>query len=261
MVRQLLPFVLLILAVAAWSAEDSRPASFDHPEPDRQLAKVFVFPKEVKGKVELVLDCMSTIQPSGKLKDTGCYTRNQYEQAFASQVVKASKRARMIPALVEGKSYEIYMQFRIVFAADGYKKKKIEVEDEDDKKAVKAAEKEAERQAQLARNKRVRIFANPGYEENVLAYGIDHVAGQRVIGKNEPWNKACPSHAKYRVFARAYLGEDGKAESPSIEFGDGLRPIASCLDAIKLTIVTSLYTPAMADRVPVPSTYVELFGN
>jgi len=257
----LLPMVLLVLAGAGWTAEETRPASFDHPEPDRQLQRVIVFPREIKGKVELVLDCVARIQPNGKLKDTGCYTDNQYQQAFTSQVIKASSRARMAPALVNGKPYEIYMQFRIAFAADEYKKKKIEVEDEDDKKAVKAAEKEAEKAAQLARNMRTRIFPNPGYEENVLAYGIDHVAGQRVIGKKEPWNEACPSRAHYRLLVRAYLGEDGKADNPSIEFGDGIRPIASCLDAIKATIVNSLYVPAMADGVPVPSTYIELFGN
>jgi hypothetical protein len=261
MIKRFPPLALLIFAGAAWPAEGSRPASFDHPEPDRQFAKVIVFPREVKGKVELVLDCVARIQPSGRLKETGCYSENQYEQAFTSQVIKASSRARMIPALVNGKPYETYMQFRIAFAADEYKKKKIEVEDEDDKKAVKAAEKEAEKTAQLARNMRVRIFPNPGYQENVLAYGIDHVAGQRVIGKNEPWNEACPSRAHYRVIARAYLGEDGRADNPSIEFGNGIRPIASCLDAIKQTLVDSLYTPAMSEGAAVPSTYVELFGN
>jgi hypothetical protein len=261
MFKRLLPCALLIFAAAAWSAEGSRSASFDHPESDRQFENVIVFPREVKGKVELVLDCVARIQPNGRLKDTGCYTDNQYQQAFTSQVIKASSRARMIPALVNGEPYEIYMQFRIAFAAEEYKKKKIEVEDKEDKKAVKAAEKEADNAAQLARNMRVRIFPNPGYQENVVAYGIDHVAGQRVIGKKEPWNKACPSRAHYRVIARAYLGEDGKADNPSIEFGDGIRPIASCLDAIKETLTNSLFTPAMADGVAVPSTYVELFGN
>ena len=261
MFKRLLPTALLIFACAGWAAEGSRPASFDHPEADRQLEKVIVFPKEIKGKVELVLDCVARIQPSGRLKDTGCYTDNQYQQAFTSQVIKAASRARMIPALIDGTSYEIYMQFRIAFAAEEYKKKKIEVEDKDDKKAVKAAEKEAEKAANLARNMRARIFPNPGYEENVVAYGIDHVAGQRVIGKDEPWNKACPSRAHYRVLVRAYLGEDGKADNPSIEFGNGIRPIASCLDAIKATIINSLFVPAMSDDVPVPSTYVEQFGN
>ena len=261
MFKRLLPTALLIFTCAGWAAEGSRPASFEHPEADRQLARVIVFPKEIKGKVELVLDCVARIQPSGRLKDTGCYTDNQYQQAFTSQVIKASSRARMIPALIDGTSYEVYMQFRIAFAAEEYKKKKIEVEDEDDKKAVKAAEKEAEKAANLARNMRARIFPNPGYEENVVAYGIDHVAGQRVIGKDEPWNKACPRRAHYRVSVRAYLGEDGKADNPSIEFGNGIRPIASCLDAIKATIIDSLFVPAMSDGVPVPSTYVELFGN
>ena len=104
------------------------------------------------------------------------------------------------------------------------------------------------------------LYLNPGYEENVLEYGYDPIAGQRVIGK-EPWQEICPSRAKYTLFVRAYLSEEGQAASPSIEFGNGIRPVATCLDAIKNTIVTSAYAPAMADGVPVPSTYTELFGN
>ena len=183
-----------------------------------------------RGKVALVLHCVSRIQPSGKMKDTGCFTQNQFEQSFNSQVVRAAKKARMIPALINGKAYEIYLQFRVEFAA--------------------------EKDEML-----VRLYPNTGYEENVLEYGANHSGGQRAIGRKEPWNDACPSHAKYTVWVRAYLGEDGRAASPSIEFGNGLRPISTCLDAIKQTIINSKYAPAMSNGVFVPSTYVELFGN
>jgi hypothetical protein len=57
------------------------------------------------------------------------------------------------------------------------------------------------------------------------------------------------------------LSEEGNAESPTIEFGNGIRPVAACLEAIKQTIVTGQYTPAMAEGVPVPSTYIEAFSN
>ena len=77
------------------------------------------------------------------MKDTGCFTQNQFEQSFNSQVVRAAKKARMIPALINGKAYEIYLQFRVEFAA--------------------------EKDEML-----VRLYPNTGYEENVLEYsGID----------------------------------------------------------------------------------------
>lgn len=229
MFSRFVPLLMLLFAINA-NAEGSRAAGFDYEESKRQLANVIEYPDGIKGKVSLVLSCVSRIQSNGKMKDTGCFTKNQYEQTFAGQVVKAAKKARMTPAIVNGKSYEIYLQFRVEFLAEG--------EEQD-----------------------VHLYANPGYEENVLAYGFEHVAGQRVIGKKEPWNDACPNHANFTVWARAYLSEEGQAENPTIEFSNGLRPIASCLDAIKKTIVTSRYTPATSEGVPVPSTYIEIFGN
>ena len=230
MFTRLLPIYLLIFSGFAYSAEGNRPASFLYEESEKQLVNLIRYPKDIKGKVALVLNCVSRVQPSGKMKDTGCLTENQYEQTFTSQVIKAGKRARMVPALIDGKAYEIYLQFRVEFAAE---------KDE----------------------KLVRLYPNTGYEENVLEYGFHYTAGQRAIGKKEPWNDACPSRAKYTVWARSYLGEDGKADSPTIEFGQGLRPIASCLDAIKQTIVNSKYTPAMSEGEFVPSVYIEIFGN
>lgn len=221
---------MLILTVVTQAAEGNRPASFGHEESDRRLVNLIKYPEEVSGKVSLILSCVSRIQPSGRMKETGCYQNNQYEQAFTGVVIKAAKKARMTPAIVNGKPAEIYLQFRVEFIREG--------EEHD-----------------------VHLYLNPGYEENVREYGFEHIAGQRVIGKKEPWNEACPKRAHYSVWVRAYLSEEGKAENPSIEFGDGLRPIATCLDAIKQTIIAGRYTPAMADGIAVPSTYIEVFSN
>jgi hypothetical protein len=38
-------------------------------------------------------------------------------------------------------------------------------------------------------------------------------------------------------------------------------PTLDCQNAIKDTILSSLFTPAMADGYPVPSAFVELFSN
>ena len=251
MFTRVLPVIFLYFTSFAVAAQENRPATFDYEESDKQLQNLISFPKEVTGKVELVLSCVSRIQPNGKMDETGCYQMNQYEQAFASSVIRAARKARMKPAIVEGKSREVYLQFRVEFIREKALPKK-----DDDKKDKKKKEEEVVVDVGRA----LHLYLNPGYEENVLAYGYEHIAGQRVIGK-EPWQDICPSRAKYSLWVRAYLSEEGKAASPTIEFGNGIRPVANCLEAIKDTIITSQYAPAMAEGVPVPSTYIELFGN
>jgi len=262
MITRILPLPLLLFALVTFAADSSRPANFDHEESDRRLANLIKFPEEVSGKVSLVLNCVSRIKPSGKMDDTGCYTENQYEQAFTGMVIKAAKKARMTPAIFEGKPVEIYLQFRVQFVAEEKQQKEKQEEEENEKEPQQEQEKEKEKEEkEEKRELTVRLYMNPGYEENVLEYGFDHIAGQRVIGKNEPWMDACPKHARYSLWVRAYLGEDGRAESPTIEFGNGLRPISSCLDSIKQTIIDGRYTPAIADGIAVPSTYIEIFSN
>lgn len=229
-VLYLAPFIALLPATSVLADELNRPANFDHPERKRQLDALIEYPKEVSGKVALVLSCLSRIKDNGKMDQTGCYQKDQYEASFTATVIKAAKKARLTPAIVNGKAEEIYLQFRVEFAREG-------------------------------EDSAVRLYLNPGYEENVLAYGFDHVAGQRVISKKEPWLDACPSHARYSVWVRAYLSEEGRAENPTVEFGNGIRPVSQCIDAIKQTIIASRYTPAYAEGVAVPSTYIEIFSN
>ena len=81
-----------------------------------------------------------------------------------------------------------------------------------------------------------------------------------MLGK-EPWQRVCPQRAYYLVAARAYVGEDGQPDNPSLAKVTGITPTADCQNAIKETILKSLYTPAMADGYPVPSTFVEMFSN
>ena len=126
MIMRMLPLPLLLLAFATIAADNSRPANFDHEESDRRLANLIKFPEEISGKVSLVLNCVSRIQPSGSMKETGCYAENQYEQTFTGMVIKAAKKARMNPAIFEGKPVEIYLQFRVQFVAE--EKKEAEKE-------------------------------------------------------------------------------------------------------------------------------------
>ena len=219
--------VMLLAAGAAYG--QSRPADFDHPEDKRRLDTLIEFP-EIKGDASVMLNCFSRIGTNGKMDNTGCFMQNNYDQPFVLAVNKAARKARMNPAIIDGKPRRIFLQFRVEFIAEG------EARD-------------------------IHLFLNPGWEENIKAYGYDHVAGQRAIGRNEPWNDVCPQRAKYTLWVRAYLGEDGRPDSPSLQHTSGIVPTAACQDAIKRTILASQYTPALADGVPVPSTFIEIFGN
>ena len=229
MKTRFLPFTLLLIASGALAQGEFRPANFDFEEDKRRLGTLIEFP-EVTGDLTVMLLCFSRIQTNGKMESTGCYLQNNYEGPFADAVNKAAKKARLNPAIVDGKAREIYLQFRVEFIA----------------------EKE---------ERSIYFYLNPGYEENVKAYGYDHIAGQRVIMRNEPWSNACPKRAKFSVLAKAFLGEDGRADSPSLSHSQGVMPTPACQEAIKETILRSRYTPAMADGYAVPSSFVEPFGN
>ncbi len=218
----------LLLATALPTAAQTRPAGFEVEEAKKSLINRIEFP-DVTGKVTAMISCFSQIEKSGKMKGTGCYLKDNYDSQFVAAIVKAAKKATLTPAIVDGKASKIYLQFRVEFIADG-------------------------------EDRQIKLYSNPGYPENIDAYGPEHVAGQRVIGK-EPWQKVCPQRARFMVLARAYLGEDGRAESPSVERLSGIMPAPDCQDAINETILNSSYTPAMADGYPVPSAFVETFGN
>ena len=221
--------LLLFFAAVPAATQDLRPASFEHPEEKRRFLTLIEWP-EISGKIEVILSCFSQIQDNGKMKGTGCYLRTNYDEPFAKAVNEAARKARLVPAVIDGKERDVYVQFQVKFVK--------EEESED-----------------------IYLIMNPGYEENVNAYGFGHIGGQRVISSNEPWSGACPQRAHYAVWVRAYLGEDGTADSATIDHVDGIVPTETCQEAIRQTIVTSRYTPAYSGGQPVPSTYLEAFSN
>jgi hypothetical protein len=220
----------MLFPVAAITAEESfRPAHFGYEEEDRRLLNRIRFP-EIKGDVTVMLICFSQLQPSGKMESTGCMMQNEFDAPFAAAVSEAGKKARMAPAEIDGETVKVYVQFRVQFEAKG-------------------------------EERAVRVILNTGYQENVDAYGEEHVAAQRVIGGKEPWQDVCPQRARFAVLAKAYVGEDGRPDSPSVEHAAGVMPTARCQEAIMDSILASRYVPAMVDGVPVPSTFVEMFSN
>ena len=220
--------LFFLLAGIALSADEMRPATFDHPEEKERLGTRIEFP-EVSKDMSTIIHCYSQISTRGKMKESGCYQRDNPDMPFLIAFLKASKKATLTPAIINGKARKIYLQFRIEFIAEG-------------------------------ESRNIHFYLNPGYAENVEAYGYDHIAAQRVIGK-ESWQDRCPKRAGYQLIVRAFVGEDGRADSPSIQLAAGILPTADCQNAIKDTILQSAFTPAFVDGVPVPSSFVERFGN
>jgi len=220
--------ILLMAASPAWPADEMRPANFEHEDEKRRLHKRIVFPKMTRDAT-VMLQCVSQIATNGRMKETGCYTKDQFDSDFASAVTKGAKKAYMNPAIINGKSQKVYLQFRVEFIAEGD-------------------------------NRFIYLYLNPGYAENVEAYGYKYIAAQRVIGK-EPWQDVCPQRARYLLTLKTFVGEDGQSGNPNLEKVSGIMPTVDCQNSIKNTILTSAFTPGMADGYPVPSAYVELFGN
>jgi hypothetical protein len=204
------------------------PASFKVDEEKRSFPDLLEFP-DISGNVSIMLNCASQIPGSGKMTETGCMIRNNGEVVFGKSVQTAAKKARVTPAVIDGKVQKVYLQFRVEFVKEGD-------------------------------TKRISVFPNPGDAENTEAYGNDYVAAQRVIGK-EAWMKVCPARAQFALTARAHVGVEGVASSTNLNYGYGIVPTGNCQQAIIQTIEQSLFTPAMADGEAVPSAFVEPFGN
>jgi hypothetical protein len=215
-----------LASISAWA--EFSPASVDVDEEKRSFADLLEFP-DISGNVSIMMMCASQIATSGKMTETGCMIRNNGEVVFGRAVQAAAKKARVTPAEINGKEYKVYLQFRVEFIKEGD-------------------------------SKRINVWSNPGDAENIEAYGDEYVAAQRVIGK-ESWMKVCPARAQFALTARAHVSVEGVASNVSLSYGYGIVPTGTCQQAIIDTIVQSAFTPAMADGEPVPSAFVEPFGN
>lgn len=193
------------------------------------LGQRIEFP-ELKGDASAVVRCAAQVEDGGDMEKNGCYNEGPSDQLFIPAINEAARKARMIPATVDGRAVEVYFQYRVKFEKKG---------DETS----------------------VTILENPGVIENVEAYGEGHVAAQRAIGE-ERWQEVCPSRAQYLVWLRAHVAPDGSVSNPSLTHGAGIVPTPRCQGAILETVKESVFFPALdGDGQAVPSTYVEPFGN
>lgn len=224
--------ILLAAAAAIVAAPDAvaqtRPASFDAPEEERRLERLIKFP-EVTGNVSVMLDCFAQVLTTGKMSSGNCYMEDKFDQPFAQAVYDAAKKARMLPATIDGSKKKVFFQYRVEF---------VQHDDE----------------------QTINLFPNVAVAENLEEYGPQHFSAQRVIGR-ESWQKTCPKRARYLILVRAHVDMEGTASSVSLEHGGGIVPTGPCQQAIIDTVLSSRYTPAMIDGEPVPSTFVEPFAN
>ena len=219
--------LLLALLPLAAPAETPSPATFEHE--DRALATLIEFP-ELRGDARAVIRCVAVIERDGKFDRSGCYETQPSDQVVIAAIGKATKKARMTPARFDGRGREVYVQYRGLIERKG-----------DENTVV--------------------IYNNPGLTENVEAYGEAHVAAQRAL-TNEEWMQVCPQQTRFLVWAKAHVDESGRQSSISLIPGEGSPPITEkCRAGIVATLEASAFTPAYADGEPVPSSFIEPFGN
>jgi hypothetical protein len=221
-------FLLAGLLAFCVANAQTTPANFGSTDEEKHLLKVFRMP-ETRGEYTYLLSCYVQVEKKGKLKEMGCINSTEAEYAIHLEMEQAAKKARMVPAMIDGKPRGVYVQFRVQFVG-----------------------KEGENKAYL--------FLNPAEPENVEAYGDHHVAAQRVIGK-EPWQKICPTSSQWLIHSRSHMSVEGKASSVELQHGGGIRPTGSCVQSIISTLESSEYIPTLVDGVAVPSVYIEGFGH
>jgi len=217
---------LLVLAAALPAAAERQPAGMI--EDEKSLLQVLGFP-DIKGDFERAIVCAGIVKTNGKMDGGGCYVVQPGDEVYVGAISQALKKARWVPATIDGKAVEAYLQYRVLFVQKG-------------------------------EDRRVGFLPNPGYIENVEAYGPKHIAAQRVVGK-EGWQKVCPNYAKFSVLAKAHVSFEGVPSSISVSDGAGLPISDTCRQAIIDTLERSQYIPATVDGETVPSTYTEPFGN
>lgn len=224
----LLPLITLFsfVLLSAEAAAERTPARFGSGEDS--IGSLIEFP-ELKGDTAVVLRCAALAEQNGNLDMNGCYSENPADQLFIEAIIEAAEDAKVEAAVLDGNEKTIYLQYRVEF--------------------IKKGDEET-----------VNVYENPGVQENIDAYGQDHVAAQRVVGK-EVWQDVCPESAAYLVWLKAHVAPDGTPSSLSLTHGGGLNPTPRCRQAILDTVSGSPFFPALADGEPVPSTYVEPFAN
>jgi hypothetical protein len=131
-----LAVIFLILSLAPGESRAERMAAMLGTGED-SLPELIEFP-ELKGDTSAVIRCAARVEDSGKMKDNGCAASSPADQIFIEPINKAAKKARLTPAVADGREAGIYFQYRVEFIKKG---------DEDT----------------------VNVYPNPGVQENIEA--------------------------------------------------------------------------------------------
>jgi len=227
MLQRFIAAVTLFIACTSVQAQLT-PATLGDPGAEKYWIRLIKWP-ETQGDANVRLECVAIVKGSGRVKESFCYIKNNWDPEFAEAVQKAGKKAELVPATDGRKGVEVGVHFQAEF---------LKVKDE----------------------KTINFYLQPGIAENVEEYGQDQIGAQRELGK-EPWSKACPKRARWLVLAKAFVSEEGVASSVDLEHRGGIVPTGPCAQAIIETVESSRFSPTIVDGVAVPSSYWELFGT
>ena len=227
--RRLSAAVTIVL-VSGTAFAQSTPAMPGDPNAEKYFPKLIEFP-ETQGDANVRLFCQAMLKKNGKVDQSGCAIQNAWEPDFASAVAKGAKKAQFVPATIDGDGIEVLIYFQVEF-----------LKTQEDGESIN-------------------VYMNSAITENVEEYGENYIEAQRVFKKIGPWAKICPKRADWILYALAHIDEQGTPSSVNLEHGGGIVPTGECQSAIIEAIESSRFIPAIVDGVPVPSSYIEPFGN
>lgn len=221
--RRFIPLLVIpaFIATQASIAQEYIPAEFGEFKAD------FVerlWTPDLQDGDRLVVKCGAFIGLNGRFSNPYCYDDIEdlsFSREVSNRVRRATRNIRLEPARVDERIVAVWFNFSIIFTQQA-----------------------GEQSAQVVENHMV----------NEAEYGLDYIAAQR-------WNDSswsCGLLPNIRFNVTAFISENGELTG----FGETENfNNDHCLRMVQRNMRSSQFIPATIDGSPVPSTYIELFGD
>lgn len=211
----------LLISMPAY-ATNFEPAAF---RTDKfSLAEQISFPWDHKEGQDfnLSIACTTQVTRRGRLKYPFCLGGNKESKAFEQLILQATKRARMIPARVNGKLKSVVLKFTTIFSrVDGA----------------------------------AAVTVVPNHFLNNKELGMYYTAPQLLRLETRDYPATCRS---MNVIMKITVAADGLASNAQLHQGDP--KATSCIKAIKRRIRLRHYIPGMVKGVPTAMDHLYLVG-
>jgi hypothetical protein len=110
-------FYLLFFSILMMNVvfADNQSANFEVNE--NSLLSRLNFP-EIKGTTSVLISCSGVIKKNKKLDQILCYKNQAGDEVYIQEIYRAIKKSRFNPAVINKKTVEVFLQFRVFFKQD-----------------------------------------------------------------------------------------------------------------------------------------------